>query len=121
MSRARSAADVDWECVAAALDDYGASVITGLLPAAACAALAAGYADDHAFRSRIVMARHGFGRGEYKYFGYPLPAVVAASSSEGSMARKGVDMSRKTIGIQRKLSTRIIPPMEKILKNGCPK
>ena len=82
MSRARSAADVDWECVAAALDDYGASVITGLLPAAACAALAAGYADDHAFRSRIVMARHGFGRGEYKYFGYPLPAVVAALRAE---------------------------------------
>jgi len=47
-----------------------------------------------------------------------LPAVVAASSRDGSMARKGVDMSRKTIGIQRKLSTNTIPPKEKMLKNA---
>src|SRR6185436_7414715 len=49
-----------------------------------------------------------------------LPAVVAASSSEGSMERKGVDINRKTIGIQRKLSTKIIPCMEKILSRGEP-
>ena len=50
----------------------------GLLTPDECAALAASYADDTLFRSRIVMARHGFGRGEYKYFAYPLPELVAA-------------------------------------------
>jgi hypothetical protein len=53
-------------------------VIGPLLDADACAALAARYDDDARFRSRIVMARHGFGRGEYKYFAYPLPDEVAA-------------------------------------------
>jgi hypothetical protein len=53
-------------------------VVGPLLDAEACAALAARYDDDACFRSRIVMARHGFGRGEYKYFAYPLPDEVAA-------------------------------------------
>lgn len=61
-----------------ALDAHGCAVIEKMLPADACAALAALYADDARFRSRVVMARHGFGRGEYKYFGYPLPEPVAA-------------------------------------------
>lgn len=61
----------------AQLDDQGAAVVEGLLPADVCADLAALYPDDTNFRSRIVMARHGFGRGEYKYFAYPLPDVVA--------------------------------------------
>ncbi len=47
-----------------------------LVDAQACAALAASYDDEALFRSRVVMARHGFGRGEYKYFAYPLPALV---------------------------------------------
>ncbi len=68
----------DWEEVEASLDERGAAVLPGLLDPAECAGLAVRYADDSAFRSRVVMARHGFGRGEYKYFSYPLPAIVAA-------------------------------------------
>jgi uncharacterized protein len=63
--------------VCASLDARGSAVIEGLLSAAECERLAALYPDDELFRSRVVMARHGFGRGEYKYFRYPLPGTVA--------------------------------------------
>jgi uncharacterized protein len=59
------------------LDAHGCAVLRSLLSESECAALAASYADDALFRSRIVMARHGFGRGEYKYFAEPLPELVA--------------------------------------------
>jgi hypothetical protein len=68
----------DWPAVARALDADGHAVLAGLLDAAQCASLMALYPDDRAFRSRVVMARHGFGRGEYKYFAYPLPPLVEA-------------------------------------------
>jgi len=71
-------AALDWEAIASSLDAYGCAVIGPLLDPKACAALAAHYDDDGRFRSRIVMGRHGFGRGEYKYFAYPLPDEVAA-------------------------------------------
>jgi len=67
---------IDWAQVHADLDAQGAAVIPGLLPRQACAELAALYPRDDVFRSRVVMARHGFGRGEYRYFGYPLPQLV---------------------------------------------
>jgi hypothetical protein len=70
--------EIDWEKVSAALDERGSAVVERLLTPAQCRALAALYAKDDLFRSRVVMARHGFGRGEYKYFGYPLPDVLAA-------------------------------------------
>ena len=60
------------------LDTHGCAVIGPLLTAQDCAALIDGYGSDERFRSRVVMARHGFGRGEYKYFAYPLPDTVAA-------------------------------------------
>jgi len=69
---------IDWARVAADLDGNGVAPLEGLLPANECEALAGLYDDAHRFRSTIVMARHGFGRGEYKYFAYPLPGVVAA-------------------------------------------
>jgi hypothetical protein len=68
---------LDWTRIAADLDAYGCAVTGALLTPEQCAALTARYDDDAHFRSRIVMARHGFGRGEYKYFAYPLPDAVA--------------------------------------------
>lgn len=74
----------DWDAVAVALDREGWAVLPGLLTAEACAGVAGLYddADDAAaagrFRSRVDMARHGFGRGAYRYFAYPLPPLVAA-------------------------------------------
>jgi hypothetical protein len=59
------------------LDAQGCAVLKGLLSPDECRALAALYPDDAHFRSRIVMGRHGFGRGEYKYFSYPLPDLIA--------------------------------------------
>jgi uncharacterized protein len=69
---------VDWPGASADLDAHGWALIPKLLTAAECDALAGLYDDDTLFRSRVIMARHGFGRGEYKYFAYPLPAPVAA-------------------------------------------
>ena len=70
-------AAIDWHRVSAELDAQGCAVIERLLPAEECRALAALYDEESRFRSRVVMARHGFGRGEYKYFAYPLPEIVA--------------------------------------------
>lgn len=70
-------ADLDWERIGAALDADGNAVLPRLLSAEECASLSAAYDDPAPFRSRVVMARHGFGRGEYRYFAYPLPAAVA--------------------------------------------
>jgi hypothetical protein len=67
--------DEGWRAVAARLDEQGYGLIPGLLDPGTCDALASGY-DRDLFRSTITMARHGFGRGEYKYFRYPLPDVV---------------------------------------------
>jgi hypothetical protein len=70
-------ASIDWEQAEGDLDAQGCAVLKGLLSAEECRALAALYPDDGHFRSRVVMGRHGFGRGEYKYFCYPLPSVIA--------------------------------------------
>ena len=68
---------IDWARIAASLDVQGCAMTAPLLTAEQCAALARSYESDAPFRSRVVMARHGFGRGEYKYFAYPLPEPVA--------------------------------------------
>ena len=67
-----------WPDLLAALDERGYAVLPGLLDPAQCRELAALYECDAAFRSRVVMARHNFGRGEYKYLRYPLPTEVTA-------------------------------------------
>ena len=69
---------IDWAQVGSELDAQGCAVLKGLLRPDECRAIAALYPDDSQFRSRIVMGRHGFGRGEYKYFSYPLPDLIAA-------------------------------------------
>ena len=70
-------AAIAWPQIADELDGQGAAVIEQLIARDECDALAALYAEDARFRSRVVMARHGFGRGEYKYFAYPLPPMIA--------------------------------------------
>jgi hypothetical protein len=77
-SIAERVAALDWEALATELNAHGCAATGVLLSADECAALAQSYAGDALFRSRIVMARHGFGRGEYKYFAYPLTETVAA-------------------------------------------
>jgi hypothetical protein len=74
----RHAETLDWTAIEGDLDRYGSAVAPKLLAPETCRALAALYPDDRAFRSTVVMARHGFGQGEYKYFAEPLPEVVAA-------------------------------------------
>jgi uncharacterized protein len=68
---------MDWPVIEADINAYGCAVVPHLLGAAECLALRDLYPRDDLFRSRIVMARHGFGQGEYKYFHYPLPDTVA--------------------------------------------
>ena len=68
---------LEWEGVSGSLDAQGSAVLERLLAPDECRALAVLYSEEDRFRSRVVMARHGFGRGEYKYFSYPLPGMVA--------------------------------------------
>ena len=73
--------DLDWAAIGRDLDAHGCALIPQLLDAAECAAAAGWYDDAPRFRSTVVMARHGFGRGEYRYFAYPLPDPVSALRS----------------------------------------
>ncbi len=75
-------AELDWPRIESDLDAYGCAAMGHVLDAAECALLAASYEDEAPFRSRVAMARHGFGRGEYKYFRYPLPPLVAELRAE---------------------------------------
>lgn len=68
----------DWARIISELETQGCAILEALLSPKECQAVASLYADEPLFRSRVVMARHGFGRGEYKYFSYPLPALVAS-------------------------------------------
>jgi hypothetical protein len=67
---------IDWNSVSTDLDAQGWAVLPNLIEADACDGIAALYDEDAGFRSRVVMARHGFGRGEYRYFSYPLPPII---------------------------------------------
>jgi uncharacterized protein len=73
----RQTATLDWQRIASELDTHGCATTGPLLPAETCAQLIDSYEDDARFRSKIVMARHGFGQGEYKYFAAPLPQTIA--------------------------------------------
>jgi hypothetical protein len=67
----------DWDITTATLNRHGSAVLPQLLSVRECEAVASLYADMRRFRSRVVMQRHGFGQGEYQYFSYPLPDIVA--------------------------------------------
>jgi uncharacterized protein len=69
---------LDWPAIERSLDERGYATTPALLDAEECARLAALYGDDRRFRTRVDMARHRFGDGEYKYFAAPLPALVMA-------------------------------------------
>ena len=83
MSGARSKSIINrveataWEQVSQDLDAQGNAIMKDVLSAEECDLIAALYEKDDVFRSRVVMERHGFGRGEYKYFRYPLPDLIA--------------------------------------------
>ncbi|MGH6897821.1 MAG: 2OG-Fe(II) oxygenase [Geminicoccaceae bacterium] len=67
---------IDWNGVTGELSNHGAAVLSNLLTPEECREIASLYPDDSHFRSHVVMARHGFGKGEYKYFAYPLPDLI---------------------------------------------
>ncbi len=69
--------DIDWPRLSQDLDREGCAIVERLLSSEECQSIAALYQEDDVFRSHVVMARHGFGRGEYKYFRYPLPRLIA--------------------------------------------
>jgi hypothetical protein len=69
-------ASLDWQAIANDLNESGNALLRKILTSGECEALARLYPSDEHFRSRVVMARHGFGRGEYKYFRYPLPDIL---------------------------------------------
>jgi uncharacterized protein len=73
---------IDWTGVATDLNSSGWAMLNGILQPQECDTLAALYPQDGGFRSRVVMAQHGFGRGEYKYFSYPLPGLIAELRGE---------------------------------------
>jgi len=77
----KSPVQADWDRVASILNGQGSAVLEKLLSPRQCEQLAARYGSDDGFRSRIVMSRHGFGKGEYKYFSYPLPEPIASLRS----------------------------------------
>ena len=68
---------LDWARVSQDLDDHGNAIVENLLAPSQCELVSRWYDDEALFRSRVVMSRHGFGRGEYRYFSYPLPPLVA--------------------------------------------
>lgn len=70
--------DADWPRLVAELDERGTAVVPALFDPLCCRRIAGCYDDDAKFRSRVIMARHGFGKGEYRYFAYPLPFDLAA-------------------------------------------
>jgi hypothetical protein len=96
----------DWQALAGELDNFGCAVLPKLLSPAECRVIAALYpAEDH-FRSHVHMARHGFGKGEYRYFKYPLPELLSGlrtalyprlvSVANAWNARMGIDQRYPT-------------------------
>ena len=83
----------DWQAITGDLDTYGCAVLPKLLSPEECRAIGALYPGQSSFRSHIRMARHGFGKGEYKYFRYPLPDLVA--TLRASLYARVVDLANE--------------------------
>jgi hypothetical protein len=94
-------AALDWQGITEDLNNLGCATASSVLMPDECRSLAEMYGEENRFRSRILMARHGFGRGEYQYFAYPLPEIVAGL--RGSLYRELVHVANRwnnTMGIQ---------------------
>lgn len=76
MENIERAVSIDWRGVEDQLNETGCATVSGLLTRPECHDLVSLYAREDLYRSRVVMARHGFGRGEYKYYAYPLPLLI---------------------------------------------
>jgi len=81
----------DWSYIATELNERGCATLPQLLGESECAAISQLYDDDSRFRSRIIMSRHGYGKGEYQYFRYPLPPLVA--TLRGALYRRLVSVA----------------------------
>ena len=79
----------DWAALAATLDAHGAAATGPLLTPEECHSLRALWPEAAGFRSHVIMARHGFGRGEYQYFAHPLPPAVPGSMARASLSPAG--------------------------------
>ena len=110
---------VDWARASSHLDERGFVLVPGVLTKTICVEIADYYIDDHRFRSRIEMARHSFGQGEYKYFKYPLPDAIQqlrtslypqlaplANQWRERLGSKESSLSRKSVGLHRAMSPR---------------
>ncbi len=95
------AAGLDWRRIAASLDEDAYAVMSAVLSPQECDSLVATYEANERFRNRIDMARHGFGSGEYKYFGYPLPEIVAGLRSALYPPLSGIaNRWNETLGVE---------------------
>src|SRR5688572_27343207 len=103
---AERVAAYDWPASEAALDEHGWAPLAGMLTAVDCEMLASLYPREEHFRSRVVMAQHGFGRGEYKYFRYPLPARRGAARIALRAARADREPLERAVRVRRALSRR---------------
>ena len=76
MSAEARVSGYDWQALIGELDNYGCAVLPTLLSPEECRTIAALYSHENQFRSHVRMAQHGFGKGEYRYFKYPLPDLL---------------------------------------------
>jgi len=93
-STAELVASIAWERVSQDLEAQGSALVGRLLSVDECQAISSLYQKDDIFRSHVVMERHGFGRGEYKYFNYPLPGLIASLSGEAFGLHRAMPSSR---------------------------
>jgi hypothetical protein len=110
---------LDWRCIVDDLNARGAAVTGPLLTAEECSALIARYANANAFRSRVIMQRHGFGQGEYQYFAYPLPEIIATLRATLYAPLAGIANEWNTaLGLEMQFPTRHEDYVARCHENG---
>jgi uncharacterized protein len=91
---------LDWQQIGKQLDKQGSALLQGVLSPGECGALAALYPEESIFRSRVVTGRHGFGRGEYKYFNYPPPLISGLRAALYSRLAPVANRWNEVMGIE---------------------